>query len=409
MDRTDIGATFNAGAPLTRLREVAADPSAYVTEWKRQSGRRVLGVLPMNLPLEIVDACGALPVIIQETREPITVGNTLLVEFNCGYTRNLADQAGLQRMGGYDGFVFADHCIQLFGAADVIRAFYPDKPLFFSQLISAMGDPWSFGEAKRSLETLVAELSEFVGRAVTPDDLRRSIAARNENRRLQREIFAARREGRIWVTASDLQAIVKSSMVMDVREHTALLRRLHLAAAPLVQDGSRVKVHLSGHFCHAPQVELLDLIEDAGGLVVDDDLYHGFRFISTDAPEDIEPIDALTRWYLDRNTAVPCPTRVQNDVDWDGYLLRATQRSGAEAIIVLMAKFCEPHMLYYPELRRGLDAHEVPHLLLETEHEGVPEETIRTRLEALFERVHRKRSAPARSAAQLTPNLSPIA
>ena len=58
-------------------------------------------------------------------------------------------------------------------------------------------------------------------------------------------------------------------------------------------------------------------------------------------------------------------------------------------VVVLMAKFCEPHMLYYPELRKALDASDVPHLLIETEHEGLPLESIRTRVETFLERIRR--------------------
>ena len=52
-----------------------------------------------------------------------------------------------------------------------------------------------------------------------------------------------------------------------------------------------------------------------------------------------------------------------------------------------MVKFCEPHMLYYPQLRKRLTERGIPHLLIETEHEGVPVESVRTRIEALLERI----------------------
>ena len=55
-----------------------------------------------------------------------------------------------------------------------------------------------------------------------------------------------------------------------------------------------------------------------------------------------------------------------------------------------MAKFCEPHMLYYPELRKALDEHGVPLLLIETEHEGMPIENLRTRMETFIERIRRQ-------------------
>ena len=58
-----------------------------------------------------------------------------------------------------------------------------------------------------------------------------------------------------------------------------------------------------------------------------------------------------------------------------------------------MAKFCEPHMLLYPELRKMMDEAGIPYLLIETEHEGLPMESIRTRVEALVERLPRTRAA----------------
>ena len=76
-------------------------------------------------------------------------------------------------------------------------------------------------------------------------------------------------------------------------------------------------------------------------------------------------------------------------------LVEATRRSGAEAVLHVMPKFCEPHMLMYPELRKRLDAEGIPQLLIETEHEGIPLESLRTRVEALVERALRKRPAYA--------------
>src|SRR3546814_14605318 len=74
-------------------------------------------------------------------------------------------------------------------------------------------------------------------------------------------------------------------------------------------------------------------------------------------------------------------------VDWEEYLTRSVHASGAEGVIILLAKFCEPHMLYYPELRKELMRSEIPHLLIETEHEGLALEMLRTRVEAPLETI----------------------
>ena len=375
---------------IATLKSVADDPVAYAQQWKDRTGGRVIGSFPMNFPSELVHAAGALPVIVQESRTPITEGRSLLAEFYCGYTRSVADQVALGELDVFDAFVAADHCVQLLGAVDVIRWVRPEKPVHFAQFTTAMDDPWTKPRVEGRIDELKAEIESAIGAEVTRDALAASIAIFNENRRLLREVYALRRSGRARITASQMQVLVKSSMVMDVAEHTAVLREL-LERLRVDDETNRVtRLYLSGHFCHAPRPELLDVIEESGAIVVDDDLYTGYRYISTDVPEDGDPLTSLATWYLDRNLAAPCPTRVTVEVDWDRYLIGAVERSNADGVVVLMAKFCEPHMLYYPELRKALDARGIPLLLVETEHEGIPVETLRTRVETFLEKIRRQ-------------------
>jgi benzoyl-CoA reductase/2-hydroxyglutaryl-CoA dehydratase subunit BcrC/BadD/HgdB len=155
---------------------------------------------------------------------------------------------------------------------------------------------------------------------------------------------------------------------------------------PLVH---RAPVYVSGHLCHAPKPEILDLIEDCGAVIVDDDLYTGYRYVSSDVDETGDPVNALARWYIDRNDVVPCPTRLDPATDWDGFLLNAVRRSGARGLIVLMAKFCEPHYFYYPRIKASFDSHGLPHLLIETEHDTNALGNLRTRIEAFVELINR--------------------
>jgi benzoyl-CoA reductase subunit C len=375
------------------LARAAADPVGYATEWKARTGLPVVGSFPMNFPSELVHATGALPVIIQESRTPITEGRSLLPEFYCGYTRSLADQAAVGELDIFDAFVLADHCVQLLGAVDVIRWAKPDIPTHFAQFISSMDDPWSKPQVRDKIGSLQLEVEEIVRVTVTAEKLAESLRLFNENRRLLRRFYQLRKEGKLAITASELQVLVKSSMVMDIAEHTGLITGILAGLDPeTVPSSNVVRLHLSGHFCAPPRPELLDLIEECGAIVVNDDLYHGYRYISTDVPEDGDPFDALATWYLDRNISAPCGTRVQRNVDWESYLVTSLEDSAADGVITLMAKFCEPLMLYYPELRKALDQHDIPVLLIETEHEGLALESVRTRVETFIERIRRQKT-----------------
>jgi benzoyl-CoA reductase subunit C len=375
---------------LAALTRIADNPNAYAESWKRVHTGKVIGVFPMNFPTELVHAAGALPVVVQESRAPITLGRSLLYEFYCGYTRSLTDQAATKQLDVFDAFFFVDHCVALLGAVDAMRFELVNKPIYLAQYTASMDEAWTPPEIRKKVESLRSQLEAFCGTSISSDSLTNSIRTFNHNRQLLRHVYDLRRSGRIRIGATQMQILVKSSMVMDVDEHAKLLTEL-VANLEIEQAESPtlVRLHLSGHFCHAPPTELLDMIEECGAMVVDDDLFTGFRYISTDVVEVGDPIDALTRWYFDRNTNVPCATRAQKTVDWETYLVKSIEKSRADGVIVLMAKFCEPHMLYYPELRKELNRREIPHLLIETEHEGLPIESLRTRVEAMLEGIRR--------------------
>lgn len=374
--------------------EAAARPLETARRWKAETGGRVIGIFPMHFPSELAAAAGALPVLLQEAEDPISLGLGSFFSFYCGYTRSVVDQALKGEFGFLDAILFGDHCVQLLGAADAIRIERPDTKILFSQLISSLDMPWAREQATASFRRLRQELAAITGKPITDEALRESFKVFNRNRALMRRLYELRHAGKLPLSTRQVQDIVKSSMVMDRPAHSLLLERvlgyLQSRRAPSA-DG--VRIYLSGHLCHAPKLPLLDLIEECGAVTVDDDLYHGFRYIASDVEPSGDPIDALVDWYLTRNDRVPCPTRASGKADWDAFIVRAVARSGAQGVIILMAKFCEPHMYYYPEIKERLEREGVPHLLIETEHESMPLEALKTRIETFVEIVKRRAAA----------------
>lgn len=378
---------------LATMAAVAADPLSYARQWKEQTSGRVIGLFPMHFPGELAHAAGALPVILQEDDEPITVGQAQVFNFYCGYNRSIIDQALRGEFEVLDAILFGDHCVQLLGTADVIRASLPKMPILFNQLCSILDADWARAETKRTFSQLWKELEALIGQPIAPEQVQASIRLFNRNRALIRQLYDLRRAGQIALTGRQMQDIVKSSMVMDRAQHTALLEKLVPGLERRGPPADAVRVFLSGHLCHAPKLPVLDLVEECGGVVVDDDLYHGFRFVFWDVAETGDPVEALADWYLLRSTKVPCPTRAVKSLDWEDYLLRNVRASGAQGLIVLMAKFCEPHMYFYPEIKDAFDRNGIPHLLVETEHEEMPMEALKTRVETFIEIAKRRMAA----------------
>ncbi len=389
-----------AQSTFDTFRQAAEHPLDSAKRWKDQHGIKVVGSFPMHFPGELAHAAGTLPAILQESQAPVTVGHGMIFPFYCGFTRSVVDQACKGEFDFLDAIMFGDHCVQVLGAADIVRAKLPNTRVHFYQLISAMSDPWTRARARATFAELKVGLEDLVGHSIDDASIRSSIRLFNRNRALLRELYDLRRGGTAFITAHQMQMAVQSSMVMDKATHTRLLENLVAELRGQVSAPQRgTRVYLSGHFCQAPKPAVLALVEECGGIVVDDDLYHGQRYISTDVAEDGDPLDALAEWYLARNLKVPCPTRVDQNADWEGYLVNAMDRSNAEGMIVLMAKFCEPHMYYYPEIKEAFEARGIPHLLIETEHEMSALEALRTRVETFLEIVRRRRSIPKRAIA----------
>lgn len=381
---------------FARMEEIGDDPASYVAGWRGRTGGKAFGVFPMNFPVELVHAAGVLPVLVQESSEPVTLGRSHLMEFYCGYTRSIVDQAATGQLDAFDAFLLVDHCVALLGAADSLRHQLPGTPVFLAQFPASLDED----SARREVTEKIGELRNFIERSsgteVTDAAIANSIALYNRNRQLQRQVYDMRREGQATISPAQMRAMIKSSMVMDVEQHTELVAAL----VDRLQEGdahstSQVRLHLSGHFCHAPRRTLLDAIEASGAAVVDDDLYAGFRFISTDVRETGDPAAALAEWYFDRNDAAPCATRAQKDADWEDFLLDRLASNGAQGIIVLMPKFCEPHMLYFPELKKAFERNRIPYLLIETELEGQAIAAVQTRVEALVELIRHSQRAMA--------------
>lgn len=381
---------------MSRFNSTLEDPYGAVRRLKETQTRKVIGCAPMHFAEEIVSAAGALPVVLQESAEPVTTGYTYVYPFYCGFVRSLVDIAVKGKLSFLDGLLIPDTCLQMRGAFGILQTINSFPYLEFVQLPPYLKDAGAIREVKESFKRCQAGLEEYTGRKIADDSLRAAMVLYNKNRTLLRRLYELRRAKPGLLRAKELTAIVMSSMVMPKAEHNELLEQL----LPYLEKKSttkktdtRVKVVISGHLCQSPKPDLLDIIEDLGAVIVDDDIYTGYRYFATDARLTKNLWEGLARRYL--NPALPCPTRsmpARGKDDWGQYLVRMCRRAQAQGVIILMVKFCEPHMLYYPTLKEALTAAGVPHLLVETEHEVVSLGGVKTRVQAFVEMLRERRA-----------------
>ncbi|MFF2445666.1 2-hydroxyacyl-CoA dehydratase subunit D [Neobacillus sp. NPDC058068] len=372
---------------LSNLTKIAADPYERAKEWKMETGSKIIGCSIMHFPEELLHAAGILPIVLQVKEEPITSGHAYYPSYFCGPTRSVVDQAAKGELDFLDAFVGGDYCIQAVGGSEVVGNLLPKVNNMFFRL-PVGNQPWTQGDIVQGLKELKRDTERFTGREISAESIRESIRIYNKNRSLIRELYELRTANPGILSSSEMMSIIKSSMVMPKEEHNAILESLLLKLTEQKDSKQQggVRVFLSGSFCGAPKSEILSLVEESGAVVVGDDLFHGFRYISDNISEDArEPLEAIAAHYIDKNTNVPCPTRCDPKTDWPQYLVDSMRKHKADQLVIVMAQFCEPHMFFYPDIKDAMQAAGIPHLLLEISHELDSIETIKTRLEAFVE------------------------
>lgn len=366
---------------ITHLKEIAEAPYDYLRDWKRKNGKRILGYFCTNTPEEMIQAAGLLPVRILSSKNSISLASKHLQSYSCSLIQSSLE-AGLRGdLNFLDGTVFPHTCDSIQRLSDiwVENLHFP----FHWDLILPVKLHTESARVYliQELRRFRLGLQEFMGHPFSDEDLRASIVLSNENRSLLREFYRRRAEHPGIFSGSETLAIVKTATLMLKMEHTVLLRILLSQFGPrddYLPEG--VRLFLAGSVCD--QSQIFDLIETCGASLVGDDLCTGWRYFSEDVSEEGDPLEALADRFIRR---VPCPCKYNPGIDRGEDLLKRIAESGAQGVIFILLKFCDPHAFDYPYLKGKLEEIKVPSLLLEVEPGGMPLGAMETRLRAFIE------------------------
>ena len=145
----------------------------------------------------------------------------------------------------------------------------------------------------------------------------------------------------------------------------------------------RLRVVVEGAFCEQPPLGLLEVLEEAGCYVVEDDLLLGWRWFTAEVAGAGDPFERLGAACV--NQAVPSSTRHESRQHRSVGLIEKVRRAKADAVVFMPAKFCEPALFDYVLMKQGLEREGIPHLLVEFEEKMWTFERTRNEIETFVE------------------------
>ena len=362
------------------------DSLTYAREWKtRQRSKRIAYLLP-DVPEEIIHAAGCFPLPIMDLGLQTPNADSLLPQFLCSIIKQPLEMALDGTLDFIDGMVIPYVCDSTRAFSHVWEANFPS--LFNHTL-------WlpKKHEGKSSKSFLVQEfrrlkenLESFIGKEITSSALKKSLSIYNLNRKLLKELFDIIRGGKTYLNYTNFLNIVKTTMVMPKEESNNILmnilKEINCQNAPSYGAHGRkyLRVFLFGIMCNDNTI--LNIFQETGLSVVDDNLYHGTRYFSQNVDEGHDPLEGLVKRHLAKD---PFCAYHYPEQHLKAYLMEKIRENSIDGFIYLSPKYCDPFEFDYPFVKGLLQEMRIPHLFLQIDFSSASESQIRTRLEAFAE------------------------
>ncbi len=373
---------------LDHCRELVNRPLGEVAErWKASHpGGRAVAAYPVWAPAEIVHAAGMLPLALLGggTSVELTHADARFQSFVCSVAKSTLELGFQGIVKGVDGFVFSNICDVARNLSSIWKRNFPDAFVEYLHLPQNSTSPGVPAYAARELRRLAAGFDEAFGLEVTEAALTKSVETYNALRARIRALYALRIAEPHRLSTTELYAVLRAATLAPPDEALGWLDAL-LAGLPrrAARPRDRLRVVVEGAFCEQPPLGLLEVLEEAGCYVVEDDLLLGWRWFTADVATDGDPFERLGAAYV--NQAVPSSTRHEGREHRATGLIEKVRRARAEAVIFMPAKFCEPALFDYVLMKQGLERAGIPHMIVEFEEKMWTFERARNEIETFVE------------------------
>jgi benzoyl-CoA reductase subunit C len=357
-----------------------------VRRWKAVSPRRkVIGYFPVYTPVEIVHAAGMLPVCIAGAGDRLDLqhADSRFGSFICSIVKTTLELGMTGRLEPFDAVLFSTICDSARNLCFVMKRNFPAQSFEFLHLPHSTSES-SIDFLTQEYRRLIAELERLGGITVSDDALRSSIARYNRQRALVREIYSLRVQSPHLLRAAESYVLLRAGLRMPVEDHIAMLEE----ALPQIRQRSgkkrdAIRVVIEGSFCEQPPLPLIRVLEAAGCDVVDDDFALAQRWFPADLPLEPDPARTLAEHYV-KHAAYSSVRHDAAHPRCDG-LVEKIKRARADAVIFLIAKFCEPAYFDYVLFKKAVDDLGLPSLQLEFEEKLFTFERLQTEIETFVE------------------------
>lgn len=344
--------------------------------------QKFIGYTCAYTPLPIIHAAGFIPYRVLPLTEAPDQAGSILHDNMCPHVKRILDRALDGDLPELSGMVFLNSCETMRRLADSWKEVRPSDRQYFLELPTTV-NPRAIGYLAKRLSGMAEVLSRWSGKAISPDDLRRSIGAYNELAdrlgRLRSAVVDRGMEGGCQL----LQEANNCSVTHSLEETQEKLGRLEKALEEAPAGRGGVKILLFGNVL--PDEKAFALFEKSGCQIVEDLLCTGAKQLTPIQLKDGD--DLFTQLAEGILSRPPCARTIvaERPASLALDLAESAKKSGARGVLAHVMKFCDPYLARLPAVRKELKEKGLPLLILEGDCTIRSLGQHRTRIEAFCE------------------------
>jgi benzoyl-CoA reductase/2-hydroxyglutaryl-CoA dehydratase subunit BcrC/BadD/HgdB len=331
---------------------------------EKEKGKKIAAVFPIHYPRELLRAFGYHPV---EVWGPPGVEREEGFKHFQSYTCDIVMRgfSFILKRKEVDLILVPHTCDSLQGMASVMRDFVkPPVPVL--TLYHPRGRKKEDLEfLEREIKRLFEKLSEITGKVPEKEELMRAITEEEKADSIFKKLYEIRDD--LNLTDREFYEFLRTREFLPPEDFISLAESLPRGR----RKGEGKRIIISGIL--PEPMEIFDLINRKGGIVVDDDLACCGRRIYENGKSD-DPFRRMAERIL---SAPPDPTLGSKIEDRIEYLLKKMEKRKAKGILIYNPKFCEPELFDFPFIKKELTNCGIKVQFIETEiSRETPHQTI---------------------------------
>jgi len=368
---------------IKEFQDIAGNPGAQFGKFLK-AGKKVVGCMPYFCPEELVYAAGMIPFGLWGAQMQVSEAKRYFPAFICSLLQTILELGIRGSYNGMSAVMIPIMCDSLKGMSANWKNSVKGIPVInvahAQNRKTAAGVEFTASQYRKIRD----ELAGLSDTDITDENIALAIANCNKHRSVMRQLSSMMSEHLDIFTPAVRNAIYKSAWFTDVLEHTRMAEKLISLLSELTPaDWTGMKVVTTGIIADDP--EFLGILEAHKIAVVDDQIAHESLAYREDVPVTADPIVGLAQWIgvIEGCTFLYDPGKQRGRM-----LIDLVRKSGADGVIYILTKFCDPDEYDYVPLKEMLDAEGISNVLIEIDQQATSIGQVRTALET-FGEIHR--------------------